>query len=171
MVERTIYISESDLERLERLVLGPQRGRRSGSGRDGEYLQALEAELDRARVMAAEDIPADVVTMHVPVRVTDLDDGEQRTLTLVFPGEADSAQGKISVLAPIGTALLGYRAGDTVEWRVPGGLRRFRIDAVLRPRAARPAARTATARGRPMTCSVTIGRGPGTVTGVNDGHA
>jgi regulator of nucleoside diphosphate kinase len=142
MAERTIYISESDLERLERLVLG-RRGWRRG-GRDSEYLQALEAEMDRAKVMAADDIPADVVTMHVPVRVTDLDDGQQRTLTLVFPGEADSAQGKISVLAPIGTALLGYRAGDTVEWQVPGGLRRLRIDAVRRPRAARPAARTAT---------------------------
>jgi regulator of nucleoside diphosphate kinase len=141
-MERTIYISESDLERLERLVLGPRGWRRGG--RDGEYRQALEGELDRARVMAAEDIPPDVVTMHVPVHVTDLDDGEQRTLTLVFPGEADSAQGKISVLAPIGTALLGYRAGDTVEWRVPGGLRRFRIDAVQRPRVTRPAVRAAT---------------------------
>jgi regulator of nucleoside diphosphate kinase len=129
MAERTIYISESDLERLERLVLGGRGWRRDG--RDAEYLQALEAELDRARVMAAGDIPADVVTMHVPVRVTDLDDGHQRILTLVFPGEADSAQGKISVLAPIGTALLGYRAGDTVEWPVPGGLRRLRIEAVL----------------------------------------
>jgi regulator of nucleoside diphosphate kinase len=143
MAERTIYISESDLERLERLVLGP-RGR-GGGGRDGEYLQALAAELDRAKVLAARDIPRDVVTMHVPVRVTDLDDGRQRTLTLVFPGEAASAQGKISVLAPIGTALLGYRAGDTVEWRVPGGLRRFRIEAVLRPPAAKPATATSAA--------------------------
>jgi len=73
----------------------------------------------------------------VPVRVTDLDGGHQRTLTLVLPGEADSSQGKISVLAPIGTALLGYRVGDTVEWRVPGGLRRFRIDAVLHQPEAR----------------------------------
>jgi regulator of nucleoside diphosphate kinase len=136
MAERVIHVSESDLERLERLVLGRRGWRRAG--RDSEYLEALEAELDRARVMAASDIPRDVVTMHVPVRVTDLDDGAQRTLTLVFPGEADSAQGKISVLAPIGTALLGYRAGDTVEWRVPGGLRRYRIDAV--EPAAMPAA-------------------------------
>jgi len=141
MAERTIYISEHDLERLERLVLGP-RGRRRG-GRDDEYLEALEAELDRAQVVAAQDIPQDAVTLHVPVRVTDLDDGHQRTLTLVLPGEADAAQGKISVLAPIGTALLGYRAGDTVEWRVPGGLRRFRIDAVLR-RAAERGTATAT---------------------------
>jgi regulator of nucleoside diphosphate kinase len=136
MMERTIYISESDLERLERLVLGP-RGWRRGGGRDGEYLQALEAELDRAQVMAACDIPRDVVTMHVPVRVTDLDGGERRTLTLVFPGEADSGQGKISVLAPVGTALLGYRVGDIVEWQVPGGLRRLRIEAILHPSEAK----------------------------------
>ncbi len=136
MTDRTIHISEADLERLERVVLGPRRWR-GGGGRDSEYLQALEAELDRARVVAAGDIPADVVTLHVPVRVTDLDGGQQRTLTLVLPDEADSTHGKISVLAPIGTALLGYRVGDTVEWRVPGGLRRFRIEAVLRPSSPR----------------------------------
>jgi regulator of nucleoside diphosphate kinase len=131
MVERTIYISDADNDRLEQLVFGPRRWRHPWDARDREYLQALEAELERARILPAADIPADVVTMHSRVRVTDLDGGEQRTLTLVFPAEADAAHGKISVLAPLGTALLGYRAGDTVEWQVPGGLRRFRVDAVL----------------------------------------
>jgi regulator of nucleoside diphosphate kinase len=129
MTGRTIYISDTDLERLERLLGGPRRWR-SRNTRDSEYLEALEAELDRAQVLPAGEIPEDVVTLHAPVRVTDLDHGHQRVLTLVFPGEADSTQGKISVLAPIGTALLGYRVGDIVEWRVPGGLRRFRIDAI-----------------------------------------
>ena len=141
MTERTIYISDTDLQRLERLVGGPRRWR-SRRSRDSEYLEALEAELDRAQVVPAGDLPEDVVAMHAPLRVTDLDDGHQRALTLVFPGEADSTQGKISVLAPIGTALLGYRVGDIVEWRVPGGLRRFRIDAILRPPVA-PAGRSA----------------------------
>jgi len=130
MAERTIYISEADNDRLEQLVFGPRRWRRPGDGRDQEYLRALEAELERAQVVPAAALPQDVVTMRARVRVTDLADGAQRTLTLVFPGEADAAQGKISVLAPLGTALLGYRAGDTVEWQVPGGLRRFRIEAV-----------------------------------------
>ena len=49
----------------------------------------------------------------------------------MFPGEADIAQGRISLLAPVGTALLGYRVGDVVRWQVPGGLRRYRIDAVV----------------------------------------
>ncbi len=138
MGERTIYISDADLERLERLVVGPRRWKNRDS-RDREYLLALEAELDRAHVLPAAALPPDVVTMHTPVRVTDLAEGRQRVLMLVFPGETDSAQGKVSVLAPIGTALLGYRVGDVVEWHVPGELRRFRIDAVLPGRGAAPA--------------------------------
>ncbi|MFB3819624.1 MAG: nucleoside diphosphate kinase regulator [Candidatus Methylomirabilales bacterium] len=131
MSERTIYISDADNERLERLVFGPRRWRHPWDVRDQEYLQALEAELERAHIVPAAEIPADVVTMHSRVQVTDLDGGTTRNLTLVFPAEADAAQGKISVLAPLGTALLGSRAGDTVEWPVPGGRRRFRIEAVL----------------------------------------
>jgi len=58
-------------------------------------------------------------------------------LHLVFPSEADFKLGKISILAPIGTALIGYRAGDTVEWKVPAGIRRLRIDEILyQPEAA-----------------------------------
>jgi regulator of nucleoside diphosphate kinase len=56
---------------------------------------------------------------------------------VVFPSEADSEQGKISILAPVGTALLGYRVGDTVEWKLPGGLRRLKIERILyQPEAA-----------------------------------
>jgi len=65
------------------------------------------------------------------VRVLDLDDICELEYTIVYPHEADYANGKISVLAPIGTALLGYREGDTVEWQVPGGRRRLKIDAVI----------------------------------------
>ncbi len=130
MGERTIYLSETDLERLERHMAGLRRWG-SRETRDRQRLEGLEAELDRAPVLPVDALPRDVVTMHTPVRVTDLEDGHQRTLMLVFPEETDSARGKISVLAPIGTALLGYRVGDTVTWQVPDGLRRFRIDAIL----------------------------------------
>ena len=82
-------------------------------------------------------MPHDVVTMNSRVQLVDLDTGEAMTYTLVFPDDADLRQGKISVLAPIGTAMLGYRVGDTFEWRVPAGLRRLKIEAILyQPEAA-----------------------------------
>lgn len=133
MRERKIFITDLDRDRLERLLLGA----RVWSNRDREHLQALEEELDKAQTVASRDIPADVVTMRSQVRVKDLASGHESDLTVVFPSEADSEQGRISVLAPVGTALLGYRVGDTVEWKVPGGLRRLKIERILyQPEAA-----------------------------------
>ncbi len=133
MAERTIYITEFDKARLEDLL----RGARGWNGRDAEHLLALERELERAYVVRSADIPPNVVTMNSQVRVKDLDSREIQVLTVVFPLEADSARGKISVLAPIGTGLLGYPVGETVEWPVPGGLRRLKIQAILyQPEAA-----------------------------------
>jgi len=131
--ERKIFITDTDRDRLEKLLLGT----RHWSSRDKEHLQALEEELDKAQTVASKDIPGDVVTMRSQVRVKDLKSGADVDLSVVFPPEADSEQGKISVLAPVGTALLGYRVGDTVEWKVPGGVRRLRIERILyQPEAA-----------------------------------
>jgi regulator of nucleoside diphosphate kinase len=69
--------------------------------------------------------------MNSRVCFIDLDTGEEMICSLVFPGEADIEQHKLSVLAPIGIALLGYRAGDTLEWKVPAGLRRLKVKEVL----------------------------------------
>jgi regulator of nucleoside diphosphate kinase len=82
-------------------------------------------------------MPEDVVTMNSRVRIKDLNSGEEMTLTLVFPAEANFDQGRVSIMAPIGTALIGCRAGDTVEWEVPSGTRKFKIEAVIyQPEAA-----------------------------------
>jgi regulator of nucleoside diphosphate kinase len=91
----------------------------------------LDEELDRAEIVKPEEIPTDVITMNSTFRLRDLDSGEEVVYTLVFPGKADSANGKISILAPIGTAVLGYRVGDTVEWKVPAGLRRLKVKEVV----------------------------------------
>jgi regulator of nucleoside diphosphate kinase len=123
----TIYITELDYNRLTGLI---DRTRES-NGVDREYLNKLETELDRAEIVAPKDIPANVVTMRSQVRLQDLVSGESNTYSLVFPTEADFAKGKISVLAPIGTAILGYRQGDTIEWPVPSGLRRLKIEELL----------------------------------------
>ena len=91
------------------------------SFRDRGHLTQLQSELERALVLAADEVPAGVVTIDSLVRVVDLDSGKRSVLTLVLPHEAEVAERRISVLAPIGTALLGFRAGDDVEWVMPGG--------------------------------------------------
>jgi regulator of nucleoside diphosphate kinase len=133
MADREIYVTALDAERLRKLL----EGSRLWSGRDREHVQALEAELDRAHVVAPQDIPGDVVTMNSAVLVKDLDTGAEMALTLVFPSEAGLELGKISIVAPVGTALLGYRVGDTIEWKVPGRVRRLRVEKVIyQPEAA-----------------------------------
>lgn len=129
----TIYVTELDYNRLSGLI----DRTRERNGIDREYLNKLEAELDRAEVVESKEIPRDVITMRSKVRLKDLVSGESNTYSLVFPTEADFSEGKISVLAPIGTAILGYRQGDTIEWSVPSGLRKLKVEEVLyQPEAA-----------------------------------
>ena len=98
----------------------------------------MDSELDRAEAVKPEEIPTDVITMNSTFRLRDLDTGEEVVYTLVFPADADSKNRKISVLAPIGTAVLGYRVGDTVEWEVPAGIKRLKVDSIVyQPEAAR----------------------------------
>ena len=129
----SIYITEPDYHRLSALI----ETTRERNGVDIEYLNKLEAELDRAEIVDPQDIPENVITMRSKVRLKDLVSGEANTYSLVFPTEADFTEGKISVLAPIGTAILGYKPGDVIEWPVPSGLRRLKVDQVLyQPEAA-----------------------------------
>jgi len=126
MAKRAIHITNYDMPRLRKLLEGTQLWNR----KDREYLEHLEEELDRAVLIPSEKVPGNVVTMNSRMRVKDLDTEKEMLIQLVFPSEADFERGKISILAPIGTALIGYRAGDTVEWKVPSGLRRLRIEEV-----------------------------------------
>ncbi|MEJ5259695.1 MAG: nucleoside diphosphate kinase regulator [Anaerohalosphaeraceae bacterium] len=132
MKQRTIYITQFDQKRLEELL---DVARMFGGGR--EDLQALEGELRRARIVSPQEVPPDVVTMNSKVLLRDIDTSETMIYTLVFPKDADIDNGAVSVLAPVGTAILGYREGDEIQWRVPSGLRRLRIEKVLyQPEAA-----------------------------------
>jgi len=127
MEERTIYITEFDMKRLRELIIEAKRVERRGN----EYLDSLEAELSRGKVVASTEVPPDVVTMNSRVHLVDLDTQEEMVYTLVFPQDAEISQSKISVLAPIGTAMLGYRVGDTFTWQVPDGVRRLQVKKVL----------------------------------------
>ncbi|HEU5235382.1 MAG TPA: nucleoside diphosphate kinase regulator [Terriglobales bacterium] len=137
MKERTIFVTEEDMQRLSDLVESAERI----SSRDLQHLRLLKEELAQAEIVTSDEIPADVVTMNSRVRLKDLDSGRESIYALVFPRDADVAQGRISVLAPIGTAIIGYRAGDVIVWSVPAGERRFRLEEILyQPEAAGHAA-------------------------------
>jgi regulator of nucleoside diphosphate kinase len=85
---------------------------------------ALKGELDRAVVVSSVAVPPNVATMNSMVRYGDETSGEQRSVFLVYPEKADGSAGKISVLSPLGTALLGLSEGQAIEWDFPDGSRR-----------------------------------------------
>jgi regulator of nucleoside diphosphate kinase len=124
MKQREIYITEHDMKRLRALI-------EIYNGKDRPYIDLLEEELERAKVVDPKSIPNDVVTMNSVVRIKDLDTNEEKTFTLVFPGKRGATENALSILAPIGTALLGYREGDIVEWEVPAGMKRFQIMEII----------------------------------------
>lgn len=131
--QRPIVVTRTDRERL-RLLLETTRARRRW---EEVHLLALAEELESAEVVEPGEVPEDVVTMRSRVRVLDMVSHQPATYTICHPIEANLESGKLSVLAPIGTALLGYREGDVVEWPVPGGVRVLKIERILhQPEAA-----------------------------------
>ena len=129
-----IYITEFDLKRLKELIKVAEE---FGDKRVVRYLEELDEELDRAEAMKPQEIPDDVITMNSTFRLRDIDTHQEAVYTLVFPGDADSARGKVSILAPIGTAVLGYKIGDMIEWEVPAGRKRFKVEQIVyQPEAA-----------------------------------
>ena len=121
--ESPIQLTVQDLARLRAVVdLHSEGVERSAA-------EMLEAELDRAHVVSQEGLPPDVVSMRSRVLYEDADPGDRREAVLVYPEEADLGRSLISVLAPVGAALLGLRAGEAISWPVPG--RRTRTIRVL----------------------------------------
>lgn len=123
MKQRKIYITENDRKRLSELI----ELAASPAQEDGEDLRDLRIELESAVVVKPEKVPPDVVTMNSVVGLRDLGSGKDKVFKLVFPYDADSSQNRISVLAPIGVAILGYRVGAEIDVHVPAGKRRIKI--------------------------------------------
>jgi regulator of nucleoside diphosphate kinase len=115
-----IIVTTQDFERLQRLV----------ACTSNSAAERLDAELARARLVAQTEVPADVVTMNSDVVYEDTSSGERRTVRLVYPKDAEAERGWVSVLAPVGAALLGLRQGQAIDWPVPRGTRRLRVLAV-----------------------------------------
>ena len=127
MKRRHIYITEFDKSRLEELISVAEEF----GDKDRKDLDALAEELEQAEIVSPTDVPPDVVTMNSKVIIRDLTTSQKTTYALVFPINANIEKGAISVLAPVGTAILGYSKGDIVEWPVPSGIRRICIEEIL----------------------------------------
>ncbi|WP_440866851.1 nucleoside diphosphate kinase regulator [Symbiopectobacterium purcellii] len=114
MTKPNLTISELDAERLDRLLEQPAF---AGT----PIAQALNEELDRAEILPSEDIASDVVTMNSRVRFRDLNTNEEHTRTLVYPAAMQDSKEQLSVMAPLGAALLGLRVGNTINWQLHNG--------------------------------------------------
>lgn len=133
MTQPLIFITEKDEVKLRELIQKAQHSTYRGS----PYLKLLAGELQKARIVAPHAIPPDVITMNSTVSLIDQEAEDEMVYTLVFPDEADPTKGKISVLAPIGTAMLGFKVGDTFEWETPGGKRSILVKEIIyQPEAA-----------------------------------
>jgi regulator of nucleoside diphosphate kinase len=132
-MKNSIYITSQDKQRLEELLaeVSVSDPRQRGD------LKLLEEELRRAVIVEPKEIPGDVITMNSRADLIDLDTNETVTFTLVFPRDSNVEEEKISVLAPIGAGMLGYRIGDEFEWKVPDGVRHMKVTNVhYQPEAA-----------------------------------
>ena len=109
-----IIVSNNDLERLEGLLSKPPTRNRSD-------LDGLRAELERARNVEADELPANVIAINRRARFRELHSGREYELTLAWPHEADAAQGRVSIFSPAGSALLGLAAGQMIDWQTPEG--------------------------------------------------
>lgn len=132
-MSRQIYITNVDKERLLKLINEEKEFSRGNK----EHLGKLEQELERAQVVVSEHIPHNVITMNSQVSLKDMETGETMIYTLVYPSEANLLENKISIMAPIGTAILGFCEGDIISWEVPGGVVKLQVEKILyQPEAA-----------------------------------
>jgi regulator of nucleoside diphosphate kinase len=125
-------LTDFDLRRLDALF-----ERLRAQVKPPPTLSALELEVHHATVVKPAEVPANVVTMNSKVEVVHLDTEERRFLTLVFPSLAGIDASRVSVLAPLGTALIGSREGEEIAWQTPRGPRHLQIERVVyQPEAA-----------------------------------
>lgn len=126
--ENRIFITDQDYHRLMTLV----------SHAEGPWAEALEEELGRANVISQKEIPNTIVTMNSTVKFMDESTGSESEVTLVYPRDAKLEEGRISILAPVGIALLGLSVGQSIDWKMPNGAtKKLKVQAVVyQPEAA-----------------------------------
>ena len=133
MSKKLIYITDNDIKRLRELI----EKVKTLDHEDKKYLKELRDELNKGEVVSSKDIPPNIITMNSKVRLRNMTTPKEMVCCLVFPEDSNADQGKISIFAPIGTALLGYKVGDIIEWKVPAGLMKLKVEEILyQPEAA-----------------------------------
>lgn len=111
MKDSKIYVTEKDFMRIKNLL----------ESMESEEYEDLEIELDRAGVLSDTEVPVDLITMNSTVRYLNVQENKEVTMTLVYPKEANSSEGKISILAPLGSALIGLKVDQEINWMFPDG--------------------------------------------------
>jgi regulator of nucleoside diphosphate kinase len=126
----TIYLTETDYQRLHQVVQLQRQTSRP------QVSEALSKELKRARIMPSTEIPSDVITMNSVVQIKEIKSATEMEIKIVYPKEANLRR-KVSILAPLGTAILGCRVGDEVDWQVLDNLLTYKVEKIIyQPEAA-----------------------------------
>jgi regulator of nucleoside diphosphate kinase len=124
---KMIYITEYDMTRLEEVLAIAAKNAK----RDFKHLEGLTKELMKAEIVDSTEIPPNVITMNSKVLLDDLENNQRKEYILVFPKEADIEQNKVSVLSPLGTAMIGCRVGHILRVKTPTGERRMKVQKIL----------------------------------------
>ncbi len=128
-----IIVNRLDFARIKKCI---------GDARFFKSINKVEAdrlvqELESAKVVEPEAIPSNVVTMNSIVKMSFLNNSKQVQFQIVYPDQANIKENRISIFSPIATALIGYKVKDEIEWIVPAGLTKIRIDEIIyQPEAA-----------------------------------
>ncbi len=131
---KTIVLTEADRARLSQVL---DVNHSFGDENAGQCVRELNADLENAKIVDADAIPKDVITMNSKVVLRDLGSNEDEEWVLCFPQQADIYENRLSVLAPMGVAMLGMRTGDVIEWTTPRGSARAEIRSIsYQPEAA-----------------------------------
>lgn len=127
MKTKDIYITEHDLQRLKKLLndLSQESHHKDFS------IQELKGEMNRALVVSPKEVPENVITMNSRVLMRDVESGKDMTLWLVFPDKMDAVKNPVSILSPLGTAMIGYKVGDVFTWESPKGMKQVEVLDIL----------------------------------------
>jgi len=128
-----IILNRLDFTRIKRCITEAQEAKSIGNSE----AEKLLTELESARIVRPEEIPSDVVSMNSIVKISFKNNSRQVQFQIVYPDQANLKENKISIFSPIATALIGYKVGDEIEWVVPAGLTKIKIDEIIyQPEAA-----------------------------------
>ena len=124
---KKIYITEDDMNRLEEVLAIAARNAK----RDFKHLEGLTKELMKAEIVDSTEIPSNVITMNTRVLLNDLEHNVTKEYVVAYPGDANIEQNRVSVLSPLGTAMIGCRVGHILKVKTPTGERRLKVQKIL----------------------------------------